>query len=288
LDFGKTYYATLYTLKSNIWLSTSSTFNTLDQPSTPNVDQLRSTFYSNVQQATAAVRMMQDPTTGALVSGSPLEVLVKQRGATGASCVLFALVLQDQLQQVGILARIRNITLTGDTYEAHTMTEYYDPFLQKWSVADATFGIIYFDPATQTGQSVEEIQSLVVGNSFTNIHIQPVTSFGDGLLRSYYMDPLTLYLNVLSLVPGQPIMQHSPLQFLQAIPLENAAGAAGVYVFEFAATSDQLQATILGNPVTLTPVDGTLFSKAFGAPDGWTLDLAPPGLKAYTFVRPVF
>lgn len=289
LDFGKTYYATLYTLKAGIWLSTSSIFNTFDQASTPNLDQLKSSFYSNIESATATVRSMADPQTGLAVPGTPLDTLVQQSGLTKPNCFQFSLVLQDQLQQVGILGRLRKLTLTGTDYESHMVIEYYEPFLQKWAIADATFGVTYFDPNTQTGQSVEEVQALVVANDFADIHVRYVTTFGDSILRQYYLDPVTLYLNIYPVVDdGTPVVRHSPKQFLKEVTTSDIIGITGVYLFEFAQPSDQLQATIWNGPIILTPQSGTMYSQGFAGSDGWTLDVAPPELKTYIFVRPMF
>jgi hypothetical protein len=292
LDFGKTYYATLFTLKGGFWIPTSSTFTTLDQNSTPNLSTLRTSFYSQVQQTTAAVRLMADPTNNAPVPGSPLAAFLQSNNLQSATCVEYSTVLKLQLAQVGVKSRLRYMTLTGTSSEAHTTVEYYDPFLQKWSLADATFGALYFDPATQTGQSVEEVQALVLAHNFANIHITTVTDYGDSIFRAYYMGPLTLYTNVtppdqISAVIGpQP---NSPFQFLQESPVQDAVGQRGTFVFGFGDASEQLQ--ILnsdGTSTTLVPRDGTLFSTAITLPKGWGIGSAVPDIKVYTFVRPMF
>lgn len=289
LDFGKTYYATLLTLKANIWRQSASSFTTLAQTSAPNLDQLRSAFYANVWQTTAAVRAMADANTNVAIPGTLLDSLLKQNGLSLASCFQYAQVLRDQLRLIGINARLRGITLTGTSFESHTPMEYYDPFNQKWSVADPTFGIVYFDDSKQTGQSVEEIQSLVAANDFADVKIVYVTPLADSVLRHYYIDPLTLYLNVIP--PDQNVltaMQHSPFQFLQEVPLDGIVAQAGLYLLEFGDATEEAQVTFGDAPLALTPVDNTLFSKAFPSPNGWTLDSAPRDLKAYIFIRPVF
>jgi hypothetical protein len=291
LDFGKTYYATLFTLKSGFWKPTSSTFTTFDQNSTPNLAALRTAFYAQISQTTAAVRMMADPTNNAPVLGSPLASFLQSNNLQSATCVEYATVLNLQLAQVGVKSRLRYMTLTGTASEAHTTVEYYDPFLQKWSLADATFGALYFDPATQTGQSLEEVQALVLANNFAGIHITTVTTYGDSIFRAYYMDPLTLYANItppdqMSAVFGPPA--NSPFQFLQESPIQDAGGQPGTYIFVFGNVSEQTQIVIGGSTTTLAPRDGTLFSTAITLPSGWSLGSAPSDLKTYTFVRPVY
>lgn len=147
--------------------------------------------------------------------------------------------------------------------------------------------MIYSDPVTLTRLSVEDVQTLVAANDFAHIHMQYVTSYGDSVLRSYYMDPLTLFLNVMPPEDG-PAVQHSPLEFLREQPIDSAVGTSGIYLFAFGDSGDQFQATISGSSVTVNPVDGTLFSKSMSTSDGWTLDASPAGLKVYTFIRPVF
>lgn len=288
LDFGQLYYATLYTLKYNIWRPSNSTFTTLDQSSLPNLSQLRANFYSEVDQATASVRMMADPATNIAVPGTPLDQYLQQNGYTAANCFMYAQVLQAQLTSLGINARLRGITLTGTSYEAHTPLEYYDPFQRKWSVADPTFGIMYFDPATQIGQSVEEIQALVVANNFSGLHIMYLTTLNDTVLRNYYMDPITLYLNVYP--PGQQLgsLQNSPLQFLKNVDVQDIEGQSSVFPFSFGSSGEQLDVVIDQSIVTLTPVDGTMFSRAISVPTGWSVSNMPSDAQAYTFIRPVF
>lgn len=289
LDFASTYYVTLLTLKANVWRSYSSTFFTLDQKTIPDINQVRATFYSNVAQATAAVRAMADPNTNIAVSGTPLDIYLRENNLSLASCFQYALVLQNQLMLSGIQSRLRGITLTGTSFESHTPLEYYDPFNRKWSVADPTFGLLYFDSATQVGQSVEEIQSLVAANAFADIKFDYVTPLGGSALRSYYMDPMTLYLNVIP--PDQKTLtavQNSPLQFLEEVPPSIAVGQQGTYLFSFGDSSEQAQITSGDGGILATPIDGTSFSKAFFLASDWTLDSAPADLKIYIFVRPVF
>jgi hypothetical protein len=291
LDFGKTYYATLFTLKGGFWRPTSSTFTTLDQNSTLDLGDLRAAFYARIGQNTAAVRMMANPTNNLPVPGSPLAVFLQSSNLQSATCVEYATVLKIQLNLVGVKSRLRYVTLTGSSSEAHTTLEYYDPFLGKWSIADATFGALYFDPTTQTGQSVEEIQALVLAHNFAGIHVSTVTSYDDSIFRAYYMDPLTLYTNatppdqVNAVYGPQP---NSPLQFLQESPVENVVGQPGTYVFGFGDPSEMIQLISAGNTITFVPRDETLFSTAVTLRSGWSIDSDPADLKVYTFVRPVY
>ena len=292
LDFGKTYYATLFTLKGGFWRSTTSTFTTLDQNSMPSLDAARTAFYAHISQTTSAVRMMGDPTNNAAVPGSALASYLQSNNLQSATCVEYATVLKLQLIQVGVKSRLRYMTLTGTASEAHTTVEYYDPFLQKWSLADATFGALYFDPATQTGQSLEDVQALVLANNFAGIHITTVTAYGDSIFRSYYIDPLILYTNITppdqeTAAFGPPA--NSPFQFLQESPIQSVVGQPGTYVISFGADSEQEElSSASGTPTNLAPRDGTLFSTAVILQSGWSVISAPDDFRIYTFVRPVF
>jgi hypothetical protein len=289
LDFDTTYYATISTLKNNVWYSVTSTFSTFAQSSMPNLSESRSEFYENIKGLTAAVRLMADAATNIAIPGTPLDTLLKQNGLTLASCSHYAQILTEQLATVGIRGRLRSISFTGTKYESHTPLEYYDPFLRKWAAVDPTFGILYFDPITQEGQSVEELQSLVSTNSFAAIHILYVTSLNDTILRQYYLDPLTLYLNVIP--PDQDRLgsiQHSPLQFLKEVPIQETIGISDTYIYSFGNASEQMQVNEAGTPLVFTPIDETPFSRAVVLGDSWSLVSAPIDLKAYTLIRPVF
>jgi hypothetical protein len=295
LDFGKTYYATLFSLRNSIWWPVHSTFTTLDQSAIPDLTTMRATFYAQVQQATSATRMMADPISDVPVAGSPLDALLKQNSLTSATCAQYSAILQTQLVPLGVRSRFRYLTLTGTSYESHTTLEYYDPFAQKWSVADATFGFLFFDPTTQTGQSAEDVQSLVLANSFAGIHVTTVTTYGDGILRAYYLDPLTLYTNVLPpditlISSGLGPQPHSPFQFLQAVALDSIVGGpGGNYIFLFGDSSEQMQLVEGdGTGSNLGPTNGTLFSRGVATAAGWMLESPPVDLTAYTFVRPVY
>lgn len=291
LDFGKTYYATLYTLKDNVWHAVQSTFSTFEQSSMPDLAVLRSGFYAQVQQTTASVRLMADPSTNQPLPGTPLAAELQHDGLETATCSQYALVLQSQLRSLGIRTRIRNMTLTGTSTESHTTLEYYDPFLQQWSIADATFGIVYFDPATQIGQSVEAIQALVLANDFAHIHVTTTTNYGDNILRAYYVDPVTLYTNVTPPDQTQPTLgpqPNSPLQYLLEVPLQGV-GTGGTYILSFQDPSEQAAITLpSGASIFVSAQDGTIFSSARVLPNGWSLSSAPSDLKLYTPIRPLF
>src|SRR5260370_33041112 len=127
-----------------------------------------------------------------------------------------------------------------------------------------------------------------MAGNFGRIQIATVTIYGNSLLRSYYLDPLTLYLNVVSVGQTQP-SQNSPLPFLQKASIQDIDGHAGVYLFAFGNPSEQMQfSPEPGSQLILTPMDSTLFSRAVTEVDGWTLDYAPSDVTSYIVVRPVY
>ncbi|MCU1308464.1 MAG: hypothetical protein JWN45_3159, partial [Acidobacteriaceae bacterium] len=187
------YYARLYTEQSGVWTSHDSSFQTA--PPDP-LSGTAADLYSSVANLVATVRGMTVGRTNVPAPNTLLANEVQQRGLSNtADCVDYANVLLDLAYDSHILARRRNVSLTGNTFEGHTTVEYYDPFLQKWSVADATFGLMYFDDTAGVGQGVEEISALVTAQQFASVKPKYVTASGDYWMQNYYMDPLTLYLN---------------------------------------------------------------------------------------------
>ena len=126
-----------------------------------------------------------------------------------ALCSDFANNLMVQLHKQGIVAHRRD-TVFGGGPEAHSVVEYWDPFLQKWAATDATFGMMFYDssksPATM---GMGEIANALVQGTETSIPNTYVTSasvtpacpacFGEYWDMNYYLDPILHYLNPLSI-----------------------------------------------------------------------------------------
>ena len=119
--------------------------------------------------------MIADPATNIAVPGTPLDQYLQQNGYTAANCFMYAQVLQAQLISQGINARLRGITLTGTSYEAHTPLEYYDPSSKNgpWRILHSASCILIL--SSEIGQSVEDIQALVVANNFAGLRIMYLT-----------------------------------------------------------------------------------------------------------------
>ena len=92
------------------------------------------------------------------------------------------------------------------------------------------------------------------------------------------------------ILPGQQLgsLQYSPLQFLKSVDVQGIEGQSSVYPFSFGSSDEQLDIVIGQSIVTLTPVDGTMFSRAISVPTGWSVSNMPSDAQAYTFIRPVF
>ena len=151
------------------------------------------------------------------LTGTPLEQEVAVWGRANAVCSDFANVLLQVFAQHQIYARLVTLTFVGNYQSWHALTEYYDPFLQKWSVADATFGLIYFDSAPQQGQSAAKLSQHVVAQDWGSIKPLFLTAEGDQYMRNYYMDPILLFLNVVPQgATPQSAAINPPDPFLQA------------------------------------------------------------------------
>jgi hypothetical protein len=286
---GVTYYARLWTLKG-AWTYHDISFQAATQP----IPTDRSLFYNSIAQATADVRLSADFVTNVPTSGSLLANEIALRGRSAAVCTDFAATLVELFQSSHIYARQVTLTQFGGLANGHSVAEYYDPFLNKWSVADATFGVIYFDDSTQTGQSAMELSTYVLNESWTMIHPKFVTTYGDMYMTHYYMDPITYYLNIV--VQGQTAQQsltHNPKQFLIPVTIDGAQSHAS-YVFLF---TDPSQTTVVNNPegpysqsgsISVSPFDNLLWSNIFTLNDNWTVSSPPAGLSAYSFRRVMF
>lgn len=286
---GQTYYVTLWTQLNNAWTAVASSFSTAPQslPSSANA------FRNTVKQQTGLVRLMTQGVTNTPTPGTLLAQVVAQGGvSTLAFCQDYTRTLVLQLATQRITARIRNIGFDGNSYDSHIVTEYYDPFLNYWIVADPTFAVVYWNPSNATGMSVADLNSAVVGQAWSTItpFIMYATSNGEVYAHNYYMDPILLYLNpspVGDLNPLQPVA-NSPAPYLQ---VHNAAavGTQGIWVFGF---QNQTDTATLSDPVfgtlTAAPLGGTPYSQGIFLDAGWSVVSAPVGVQTLTMNRYVY
>jgi hypothetical protein len=290
LAYGKQYYARLWLNQNNQWSFTDIVFQTETSSQDPNLLQRQAAFYSLVKQTTASVRMMADFSNIPLPN-TPLAEYLQTLGLSSATCSQFAAMLISQLQGAGIASRIRNITLTGTSFESHTTVEYYDPFFDKWPVADPTFGLLLTDSATGTGLSVEQVSSLVNAGQFSSITPVYITQNGAVYAKSYYMDPISLYANPTPIQStGSPFgPQQNPAEpFLNLEGLATDQGRQGVYLFHFQTATDTLDIYSGAATVHMTPINGTLWSKAINLPNEWVTLAVPAGVEIYEFRRVMF
>jgi len=284
------YVARLYTNNAGTWGYEDVWFFTVaqSQPSDP------ASFYSTVNQLTGSVRL-SDRASNVPTPGSALAAEVALRRKTAADCTDFAFTLVWLLQEQHIYARTVSLTLDGTYSEGHTVVEYHDPFLQKWSVADPTFGVVYFDNVAQRGQSAMELSQDVFSESWSLIKPQFVTPNGDSYMTNYYLDPITMYLNVVA--PGSTPPQsvtHDPKQFLLPFP-SSSVNPHGYYKFGFGNSSETLQLDIPTGPytpvsgvITVAPRDSTLWSTAYTLNNNWFISSGPADAQAYTFRHVLF
>jgi hypothetical protein len=278
LAYGKTYFARITTKKYGTSRSVDIALRTLKQEDIADLEERKRTLYDKVFNLTRDVRLMADQHNYP-VDGTPLAEWVAANNRTQALCNDYASVLQTELQDRLVLARVRNITLNGNGHENHTLAEFYDPFLEHWTATDPTFGYVYWD-TNHVGKSVEDLSAALLTDTFASVPLEFVTDYRDQLASSYYMDPVTLFANYFE--PGLITRtDNAPDNFLEELSVERI-GAAGVYTFKLENT-DQTVA-LNGGSVVLSGANGTLFTQAITLSEGWQLG-STDSVKIYTFKR---
>jgi hypothetical protein len=284
------YYADMCMQTSSGWFCSQSTFTTGPAPQLPD----RQTFYSMVQNLTSQVRLMTQGMTNHATPGTPLyqEMLDHGKDPNNVTCGYYTLTLLDQMTPSQILGRYRQISVDG--VDGHVIAEYWDPFNNKWQVADATFGLDYFDPGAQIGQGAEEIQSLLLAGDLADIDFLWVTNNGSSYMQHYYLDPVTLYNNVYpwGAINSSPLVlswvPNPPQPFLNTSSL-GAQGTHDIYIFNFANQTDSLTINNAGTVVTIRPGNTEGWAYAIILWDGWYVtSQVPPGMNMYTFKRIMF
>jgi hypothetical protein len=284
---GQSYYFEMWTKENNSWYKTTGTFTTAVQP----LPSSATTFRQTVQNLTGQVRLMTNGTTNTPIPGTPLAQVVAQDGRTTAFCTEYARTLAQLLIAQRTSVRVRSINFDGNSFESHVTTEYWDPFLSKWIVADPTFGVVYWNTATLSGMAVSDVSTAVASQAWSSIPILYATTKLGVYSTNYYMDPILLYLNPLGpgvTVAAPPPLPHDPSPFLTT-QSSSVIGTKGFYLFSFV---NQTDTVTLSDPsqgvVTLGPLSGEIYSKVITLAKGWTITAQPAGLKLLTINRYLF
>ena len=255
-----------------------------------NLADVKTGFYAKVKDITAGVRMMATP-SNVPYPNTALDAYLKSLQLDTATCAQYADLATSLLNGAGIAARTRNTTLTGTAYESHALVEYYDPFDDKWSATGPTFGLFFFDESTGVGQSVEEISALVNSGRFSDIHFEFLTPQANLYTSSYYLDPSILFANPVPVgktVAESRSVPNPPEAFMNQLHLQTMAGTAGVFLFRFQSISDSVTIDDNGTAINLTPLNGTLWSKAVDLDKGWTITDGGSSVELFQTKRFIF
>jgi hypothetical protein len=238
-------------------------------------------FEQKIEGYVAQVRGMAQGESNTPIPGTPLAVEVQQQGRQQADCADYADVLVDLLGKNGITTRLRFTTFEGT--DTHTVVEYTDPFLQKWGVADPTFGVVYQDATSREVQSVEDISNDVGANNFASIGPKFVTPYGDKILRNYFMDGWLLYLNPVPAGGSGYSTSGDAHPYLHPQSINLASGVPGSYLFEFAQMGDSTTvADLILGQFSMSPVLGTQWSTDAELSIGWSFVSVPGNLAVYS------
>jgi hypothetical protein len=258
----------------------------MNQPSTggEEANYQQSALYAQVEALAAQVRAMTEGETNVPTPGSPLALELQERapGQVYVNCGDFANVLQSMLQSSSIPSRQRSTTFNGN--EGHVMNEFFDPYWNKWVVADAFFGLVYLVDTSTPGESVADINAAIVNKDAGSLHYTLVTPSGDDFLRYYYMDPLLVYLNPAP-PGGVPTVVNSPMNYLVSQNPAEIAGEPETYLFDFARVSDS--AEVVNGAAGQMSIAPILTTAPFWAPavilyPGWSYVSLPATAQIYT------
>ena len=304
LTGGKTYFATLTTFSTSPSpCSTASPCQSTQRikftASSPPMPHSVEAFNATVTAATASVRNMADARNVPFPQTFLVNNWDDQMGV--AVCADFANNLAVQLQNVGIVARRRD-SIFGFGPLLHSMVGYHNPVRGAWESADATYGMVFSDPAASPpGMNLYEIAKTLDRGNPASIPVQFVTAasvtqdcpecFGDYWVRTSVVDPMILYLNPTNDELG-PSIRNDPSKFL--VEYSGATGVVGTYIFRFQSQSDSVVVQDGGGAqYLLTPsslvTGGANYSHELRPSEGWFYATPPPaGLKVFKFVCPVF
>jgi hypothetical protein len=286
---GQSYYVRLWTRKADGWRYIDSQFTSSFTALSPSGSALQTL----VRRLTAEVRdMAPDSRSNLPTPGSLLDVVTHERGRTTADCVDFTNALIAALAQNGVASRLITLTLTGNFLDGHTLTEYYDPSAGKWWVADSTFGSIYYNDTSMQGSSAEQVRNLVLAGDYSSIHVLFLTTRGDTLARSYYLDPITLFANIVPQgIKPSDVAINLPSDIAELVDPGTVEGVAGMYLFKFQNSSDLLQIVDYAPSkvdLEFKPIDNTPFAPVWSLHSGWQLGALPTGVTMYRINRVMF
>jgi len=280
------YYASLYVEQDGAWSHEDISFQTT-QPKNSG-PATRAELYSTITSLTAAVRLSTKGLSNYPTPGTPLAEEVADFGLTGASCTNFANTLVRLLSEKGIYSR--RVSLVIVDWVTHVVVEYWDPYVSGWSVADPTFGAVYFDSDLNSGQSAAHLSQDILSESFSDIKIQFVTPSGPWYMNNYELDPVTNFLNVVpqgAYIPGAA--KNPPYQYL----IPTTPGQAGCFEFHM---PDGSSSVTLDSPATgkftigeivLRPLDDSGW-QGVCVNQGWSITSEPDGTALYAFRRVLF
>lgn len=267
---ARTYYATLWVETSAFWVRHDIRFQTAAASAGKTSTQLFKQVGLLAESVRTSAGQDNIPEPGSL-----LEKKTTERGRKLADCLDQSNALLELFAENNIYARRLDVELVGDTDVGHTTTEYYDLNIQKWIVADPTFGLIFFNPSTGSGDSAEEVSEAVKQQAWSSIPYTWITANGSLYANHYLVDPITLYLHVVRVGQGYG-SEDSPLPYLT----ESSPGLKGTYIFLL----DGPATLHTPDRVELTPASGN-WSLAYKLYDGWTLT---GDAKVYSFQRFLF
>jgi len=282
---GTTYYATLRTMKAGTW-STTDSIQFTTRPADPLPD--KRSFYAQVANLTAQVRAMTVGSSNLAAPGTDLYQVLLNRSKDPtqpvADCTDYAFALLNSFTTNRVLARYRGIGLDGR--DTHAITEYWDPFTKGWTVADSTFGVIYFDNVNQSGWSADMMGDAIRSGNVASVPWQYVSPYYDTFMRNYYMDPITLFNNLNPVGSndfiGNAVHEADPLLNLVDI---NEAGQENIYTAKFGGSAESF--TVQNGSAgayTFSPELPSLWAHPHTLHAGWSAsDPQPSDMQLYTY-----
>lgn len=280
------YYATLWVEKSGVWTKADNIqFVTGSAVPTPD----RTSFYANMASLTGQVRGMTIGPTNLAAPGTVLYQTeldrFKDPTQPGADCTDYAFTLLSVFTSNRVLARYRGISLNGP--DSHAITEYWDPFTKGWTVADATFGVVYFDSTSQTGWSADAIGAALRSGTAASVPRQYVSPYYDTFNRNYYMDPITLFNNLNPTDSDDYISNavNAPETFLNAVNISDVVGQNQAFTAKFGSSSESFSVQYAsGATYTFNPDLPSLWSWSQTLWLGWSAPFVPPSdMQLYSY-----
>jgi len=280
------YYATLWTENSGTWSMTDS-IRFVTGPADPTPD--KTSFYAKIARLTAQVRAMTVGPFNLAAPGTTLYQVMLDRFKDPtqpvADCTDYAFTLLNVFTSNRVLAQYRGISLNGN--DTHAITEYWDPFIKNWTVADSTFGVVYFDSDIHTGWSADTIGQVLRAGNVASVPRQYVSPYYDTFMHKYYMDPITLF-NNLNPVGSNDFITNAVYPadpFLNLVNVGEPADHDDVYTAKFGSSSESFTVqNASAGAYTFSPDLPSLWSLPHTLHAGWSASSAPPvDMQLYTY-----